>query len=370
MSLQVKDVIAYMERLAPRSLAESWDNVGMMCGHPNDVVKGVWLALTPTMDVLKRAHAHGANIVITHHPLIFKAMKSLREDDSPAKELAYLIRHNMTLYSAHTNLDIAPGGVNDVLAQQLDLQNTHVLSVTNDLEQFNMSVYVPESHLVDVQEAVFSAGAGSQGAYSRCSWFVKGTGGFQPRKNANPYLGIAEMDERVEEIRLSFMVDTRNLENVVRALKSAHPYEEPVVDIVKNEVGGTSLGLGRIGDLPSVMPLEEVLQFIKHRLQTGALRYSGDLSKPIHKVAVLGGSGSGFIDAAKQKGADCYITGDLTYHHFQRGSELDLALIDAGHFSTEHPVLYALQQELQNTFNHGASFTVDEDEVNLFLKFN
>lgn len=369
MSIQVKDIIACLEQIAPQSLAESWDNIGLMCGHPDDVVTGVWLALTPTIDVLKRAHDHGANMIITHHPLIFKAMKSLREDDSPAKELTYLIRHNMILYSAHTNLDIAEGGVNDAFTKRLDLQNTEILCVTNGSDMFNLSVYVPKSHLVDIQKAMFSVGAHGQVANSCCG-FVIDTSGFQAGKDVNPYSDDAQNGISTDDICLTFKVDAKDLEQVLHVLKSVHPYEKPIIDIIKSEIGGSSFGLGRIGDLPSPMSLGDVLQFTKHRLKTSALRYCGDVSKTIRKIAVMGGSGSGYIDLAKQRGADCYITGDLTYHHFQRGSEIDLALIDAGHFSTEKPVLYAIQQVLQNIFFHDIFFTVDESEADLIFYSN
>lgn len=370
MSIRVKDVIPIIEELAPRHLAESWDNVGLMCGHPEDSVSTVWLALTPTMDVLERAQAHGASLVVTHHPLIFKGIKSLREDDSPAKELSFLIRNKMALYCAHTNLDIAPGGVNDVLAERLGLSQTTVLSTTSTLQQYSISVYVPTSHLVALQDAVFSAGAGVQGAYSRCSWHVNGIGGFCPGDAANPFIGRASEYEQVQEARLTFVADARVLHRVLKAIKDVHPYEEPVMDVFKNEINGFDLGLGRIGNLPKEMPLESLLTHVGTALKNDHLRYTGDLKKTMRKVAVLGGSGSGFIDEAKSKGADCYITGDLTYHHFQRAKEIDLALIDAGHFATEQPVLYGFREILLDAFDKDVPVTVDENEKNLFFKFN
>lgn len=366
MTVLMADVISAMNDMAPQALAESWDNPGLACGHPGQEVHKVWLALTPTMDVLTRARNKGCDAIITHHPLIFKPLASLAETASPARELAYLIRGQMALFSAHTNLDICQGGVNDVLAEHLGLTDLKPLTVERVEGFYKLRVFVPETHLEVVKKALFAAGAGAQGDYDRCAWQVLGEGQFRPREQAQPFLGRAGHVSSVAEHCLEVLVSEPHLADVCAALKKAHPYEEVAYDIFREEKQGKALGLGRIGQLPSAVSLETFSVQVAKNLKA-AVRTSPDRERLIQRVAVCGGAASGYLAQAKAAGADCYVTGDLSYHDFQKAMELDIALIDGTHFATERPVLSAVRDHLQNCFGDQVDIMIDAQEKDQFM---
>ncbi|MFP5526903.1 Nif3-like dinuclear metal center hexameric protein [Peptococcus simiae] len=366
MAIQMHDIIQAMEALAPSRLAESWDNPGLACGRPGQAVTAVFLALTPTMDVLQRAKEAGCEAVITHHPLIFKPVKSLAETASPARELAFLVRHDMALFSAHTNLDICEGGVNDVLADLFNLEDREPLSVTERQAYYKLRVFVPESHLDSLKEALLAAGAGNQGDYDQCAWQVTGQGQFRPKERANPYLGEAGQVETVPEVVLELLLSSPALPAVLAAMHQAHPYEEVAYDLFRQEGRSEARGLGRIGRLPEPLALKDFKAIVSDRLKT-PIQSSTDDDRLITTLALCGGSASGYIAEAKSKGADCYITGDLGYHDFQQAREADIALIDATHFASERPVLGAVKDHLDHIFAHRLNVVIDAGEKNMFM---
>lgn len=365
MAIQMCDIMAAMEKLAPSRLAESWDNPGLACGSPDREVTSVFLALTPTMDVLQRAQAAGCEAVITHHPLLFKPIKSLAETASPARELAFLVRHDMALFSAHTNLDTCEGGVNDVLADLLGLKDRSPLAVTEKQGYYKLRIFVPESHLAALKEALFAAGAGSQGAYDQCAWQVTGQGQFRPKETATPYLGEVGQVEAVAEVVLEVLVSSPALSAVLAAMTEAHPYEEVAYDLIRLEGRSDDLGLGRIGRLPEPVSFKVFKEKVGDLLQT-SIRATRDDDRLIKTVALCGGSASGYIATAKAQGADCYITGDLGYHDFQAAQEADIALIDATHFASERPVLAAVKDHLIHHFANQLKVEIDVEEKNTF----
>lgn len=358
--MKCSNIMQVMEGWAPQRYAESWDHVGLQVGDPEQSVKKIFLALTPTGDVIDRAVMAKADLLITHHPLIFKALNHMRLTDSPMREVASLIRHRMGLFVAHTNLDAAVGGVNDILANYLSLESCRPLEALSE-RCYKLVTFVPETHLESLKDSLFTAGAGKQGAYEHCFWQTNGLGGFYPMIGADPYIGVVGQDQNVSEIKLEMLVDEIKLSSVLAALQQHHPYEAPAFDVFKEEHTSASVGIGRIGQLATAQSVEAVLAKLAERLKISRIPYSGDSQQLIQRVAVVGGSGSSYMEQAKAQGADLFITGDLTYHHYQRANELGLALADITHFAGERPVLYAVREKLLAIYSE-LDIVVDQEE--------
>lgn len=348
--VKVKDVVECMDVLAPQHLKESWDNVGLQMGHPDDNVAVVLVALTPTQDVIEEAVAEKADMLITHHPLIFKGPLTLRQDD-PLGALVYeLNKANMAFFCAHTNLDVAEHGVNDALGQKLGLENMRFLVETSSAPYYKLATYVPLAHFEEVQRSLFAAGAGRQGDYECCGWSCQGTGSFLPKEGSKPYLGQVGEVFLAEEQKLEVLVKAEDLSKVVEALLTSHPYEEVAYDLFKEEHLKTSYGIGRIGELAEPTSLANCLARWQENLDVERLNYTGDLGRMVKKVAFCGGSATSYLSEASAQQADVYLTGDVRYHDAQRAQEMGIALVDAGHYGTEKHALTYLQGYLQENF--------------------
>lgn len=344
--MKVADVISIMDAFAPPKLAESWDNPGLTIGDPEAEVHKILLALTPTLEVFQAAQAQGADMVVTHHPFIFKGLKTLRTDTAAGRAASFCIRHGIAVFCAHTNLDITRGGVNDVLADRLGLVNVRDFVVTETAPSVKLVTFVPPDYAESVKKALFAAGAGCQGNYADCSWQTEGQGQFRPNGSAHPYLGEADQLERTSETRLEVLVEDDKLSAVLAALRAAHPYEEPAFDLLHNHGFVRRQSLGRVGDLPQAQPLGQWLQEVKEHLNLPYVRYTGSASRMIRTVACCGGSAAEYLNDAARCGADCYVTGDTKYHNAQAALELDVALVDVGHFGGERPVLEKIRDLL------------------------
>lgn len=327
-----KDVFSLLEQWAPKSFAYDWDPVGLQIGSHNRQVSKVMVTLDVDMRVIEEAIDKGVNVIIAHHPLLFNPLKSIDTDSSIGKVVAALIRHHITVYAAHTNLDIAEGGVNDIIAEKLGLEDTEVLLPTVKEELFKIVVFVPKEFSYNVQQAIGEAGAGCIGNYRDCSFKVEGEGTFKPLDTSDPFMGEKNELTHVKEVRIETIVEKRNLNNVIKALKTAHPYEEVAYDIYPTENEGKQYGLGRIGKWFGDNEATAVIDKVKESFNLTHVRFVGDLNKRIRNIAVVGGSGEKFIAAAKSKGADLYITGDITYHAAQGAEQMGLCVIDAGHY--------------------------------------
>lgn len=362
--MQVKDVVRAMEALAPIRLKEDWDNVGLQIGAPEDRVQHVLLALTPSEKVVEEAVARGCDMIVTHHPFIFKGVKTLRTDTVVGRMSRTCMKHDIALYCAHTNLDIAQGGVNDVLAARLGLVNVRGLKRTAETPRYKVIVFVPMSHVDVVKSAMFKAGAGMQGNYESCAWSVVGNGQFAAKTGANPYLGEIGSVETVEEARLEVLVDRTCLHAVIGAMLQAHPYEEVAYDVFPNEGSVTRAYLGRVGELPSPMRLSDWLLQVKEALAVPSVSVAGDIEQMVQTVALCGGSACELLDDAKFAGADVYVTGDMKYHDAQRAVEMAMPMVDVSHYGGEHPVLEALQSYLLETVGEGICVDLSEKEEN------
>jgi len=365
MSVRCQTVTSLIEKFAPKNLAEDWDSIGLQVGNPAQEITGVLVTLDVNHDVLSEALLLGANLIVSHHPVIFKPLKNLRLDLPQGQMMAELIKNDIAVYCAHTNLDSAREGVNQVLAELLELQDIQVLNADKSEKLFKIVVFIPESHTNAVREAMTKAGAGWIGNYSDCTFSVQGMGTFKASEGCNPFLGEIGVLEKAAEVRLETIVRENHLNKVIRSMIQAHPYEEVAYDIYQLANAGTGYGLGRIGRLPQKVKLAQFMEKVKKALCVNALRFGGDTEADVEKVALCGGSGSKFIHKASFAGADVFLTGDVKYHEAQQALELGLNFVDAGHFATEIPVVGKLAQWLRDALiQDGLSLPVHISRTN------
>lgn len=347
MSVKCQAVIEVMDKLAPRYLAEDWDNVGLLAGSPAQEINGIMVCLDVTEQVVDTAIANGVNMIIAHHPLIFKPLTHLRTDSAPGKLLTKVIKADLAVLCAHTNLDIANGGVNDVLARKLQLENIGPLTNSYREQLVKLVVFVPTEQVGQVQAAITQAGAGHIGNYSHCTFRTEGVGTFLPASGTNPFIGETGKLAQVPEFRLETILPAKISNRVIKAMLKSHPYEEVAYDLYPLNNSGREFGLGRIGHLAEKVCLADFARAVRQSLGLSQIRLSGDLKQLIHKVAVCGGSGAGLIKRAAFMGADALVTGDLKYHEAQDALALGIAVIDAGHYATEAPVVEAVIEYLR-----------------------
>ncbi|WP_110926891.1 Nif3-like dinuclear metal center hexameric protein [Bacillus massiliglaciei] len=325
-------IIGLFEQFSPKKYAAmEGDPIGLQIGQLSKPVTKVLTALDVTEEVAEEAIANGAELIIAHHPLIFRPLKKLDLSTAAGRIIEKLIKHDIAVYAAHTNLDVAKGGVNDLLAEALGLKHAEVLVPTFEIGLKKLAVYVPKESEAKVRAALGSAGAGAIGNYSHCSFSAEGTGRFMPEEGTNPYIGTKGEMESVNEIRIETVYPEDIEKQILTAMIKAHPYEEVAYDIYKLENQGEVLGLGRIGDLPEAMTLGEFAEYVKKALDVPAVRFVGDSSAKVKKVAVLGGDGNKYFKAAKFQGADVYVTGDMYYHVAHDAMQIGLNIVDPGH---------------------------------------
>lgn len=330
--LTTGDVFSILEQWAPKSLAYDWDPVGLQVGSYSEPVKKIMVTLDVDDRVIDEAIEQGVNLIIAHHPLLFNPLKSINVESTKGKIVQTLIRNNITVYASHTNLDIADGGVNDIISEKLGLVNTGVLIETGEIKMHKVVVFVPKDHTATLERVIGEAGGGLIGNYRDSNFKVEGEGTFRPIEGANPFIGEKNTLTNVQETRIETIVAENELDYVIQEIKRVHPYEEVAYDIYPTNNKGSIYGLGRIGKWTNEKTVSAVIQKIKETLNMTHVRFVGDENKLIQKVAIVGGSGEKFIAAAKEQGADLYITGDVTYHAAQDAEQLDLAVIDAGHY--------------------------------------
>lgn len=350
----IEDIARFLETWAPKGAAQSYDNVGLQVGDKNKSVSCALIALDLSPDVLDEAIAVKADLILTHHPVIFRPIRAVTANTLNGRLVLRLAESGIALYCVHTNLDVAHDGVSFTLAARLGLVGNQFLDkLTESL--FKLVTFVPENHFHAVREAIAMAGAGHIGEYEACAFASEGTGYFRPGTAAHPFIGSAGGAlESVPEIKIETEVTRWNLNRVICALKSAHPYEEVAFDIYPVHQTNSRFGMGAIGRLDPPEPLFNFLERVSDRLQAHRIRYVGISNKSIERVAVCGGSGSDLIHRALQEGADAYVTGDITYHKYfdvlNPEGVPDMALIDAGHYETERYAEDLLLSRLQQRF--------------------
>ena len=336
MSVKISSLLRLLEEFAPRQYAMDWDNVGLQMGGIEDTVSRILVCLDVTEEVIEEAINDKIDFIISHHPIIFKPIKNILKDNPQGSLIHKAIKNNISIYCGHTNVDIAPGGLNDYLARKLGLQATSILDVTQAEKLFKLVVFVPEEYQEDVAVAIASEGAGHIGNYSNCSFRSLGTGTFMAMEGTNPFIGEKGQLEKVQEVRLETIVSEKRLKKVIEKMLTSHPYEEVAYDLYPLSLEGSKVGIGRIGTLQEGQRLSSLIETIKKVLKLDNVRVVGDINSSIRKLCIVNGSGAEYIKAAINNGCDCLITGDVKYHEAQMALELGLKVIDAGHFETEN----------------------------------
>ena len=329
----LREIIAYLEGLAPRSLQESYDNSGLQVGDPGMEVGGILVALDVSEGVLLEAEKLGFNLVISHHPVIFGGLKSVTGRSGPERIVKMAIQKEIAIYSGHTNFDAIQGGVNTALADRLGLVDQQILDPLSGTLR-KVVVFVPHAQLEKVRRAMFEAGAGHIGDYDSCSFNLEGTGTFRGGEESNPFAGRAGVFHQEPETRLETIVPLSGLGRVIGAMTAAHPYEEVAYDVYPLENSDPLRGSGMIGRLEYPMEEEVFMGFLKDRTRASVIRHSALRGKPVEKVALCGGAGAFLLGKARSAGADVFVTGDMKYHQFFE-AEGELVIMDIGHFESE-----------------------------------
>jgi dinuclear metal center YbgI/SA1388 family protein len=358
MTVRLAGVIDVLDEAYPPGLAQPWDSVGLVCGDPDDVLSSVTIAVDATAAVVDQVPDGG--LLLAHHPLLLRGVDTVAASTAKGALVHRLIRSGRSLFTAHTNADSASPGVSDALAQALGLTVEAVLEPSPTAADFDKWViFVPAENAEAVRAAVFAAGAGRIGDYSRCSWSVTGTGQFLPGEGDSPAIGSVGAVERVVEDRVEVIAPARARREVLSAMRAAHPYEEPAFDIFALAPPPADVGLGRIGSLSQPESLSAFVCRVRSGLPhtSWGVRAAGDPDMTVSRVAVCGGAGDSLLDTAAAAGVQAYVTADLRHHpadEHLRAS--DVALIDVAHWASEYPWCEQAADVLRSAF--GAALSV------------
>lgn len=365
--VQTKDIINVLETIAPLRLQEAYDNSGWVVGDPEQICTGVLTALDLTPAIIEEAIDNKINLIIVHHPPIFKGLKQLMPSNPVARMLAQAIKADLCIYAIHTNLDNVIWGVNGEIASRIGLQKVKVLSPMADTHQ-KLVTFVPVEHAAKVRQSLFEAGAGSIGNYDECSFNNIGTGTFKANEKANPYVGAIHKQHHEKEERIEVIFPTHLQTSLIAVLKDAHPYETVAYDIYPLENRFDEIGGGAIGYLPQPIEEKAFLELLKKTFSTSIIKHTAFSGKPIEKVALCGGSGKSLIINALRQKADAYITADLGYHDFFE-PDGRLLLADIGHFESEQYTSDLLERAIKEKFPTFAVLKTgrNTNPVNYFL---
>jgi dinuclear metal center YbgI/SA1388 family protein len=349
----VADLARVLERAAPLAYQESYDNAGLQCGDPQAEITGVLIALDCTPDVVREALRRGCNVVVAHHPVVFKPLKRLTGANEVEQTLILAIKHDVAIYAAHTNLDNVRHGVNRKLADKLGLTNLRILDPKPGTLG-KLVTYVPPAHTEPVLQALYAAGAGQVGNYSACSFRSDGVGTFTPGVGTNPFLGAVGQPETTAEQRVEVLLPLHLQGPVLRALRQAHPYEEVAYELLRLENTDQDVGAGMVGEVGEPLSPAEFRRRLREALLVPVVKHT-EFDQPIKTVALCGGAGSFLIGRARAAGAQAFVTGDLKYHEYF-GAEGQLMLCDVGHFESEQFTGELFQNLLGANF--GSTFAV------------
>lgn len=346
--MKIKHLIAPLEHWAPRSLQEDYDNSGLQVGDPEADVSSVMVCLDCTEAVVEEAAAKGCGLIISHHPVIFKGLKSLVARTYVERTVLAALKHGIALYAIHTNLDNVIDGVNGEIAARLGLKALQVLDPKPG-QLSKLVVFVPNSHAEQVREAAFAAGAGHVGAYDECSFNTIGTGTFRGGEGTNPYVGERGQRHSEAETRIEAIIPVHRASAILKAVNEAHPYEEVAYDIypLTNEHQG--IGSGLVGEWPTALAEADFLDKLKQIFGLQAVRHTRLTGRAIQRVALCGGSGAFLLGRAKAAGADAFVTGDVKYHQFF-DADGKLLLADIGHYGSEQFTMHLVQRRLGEHF--------------------
>lgn len=358
MQARVEDICRILETHYPLKIAEKWDNVGLQLGSYQNPVRKIMVSLDLDQEVLTQALDQQVDLIITHHPLFFNPIKSIQYDTPQGKIISQMIKNNISLYSAHTNLDSASQGLNQYLAEKLGLLDIQLLTRNYSESLYKLVVYVPLQDEAVVRAAISEAGAGYLGNYSHCTFRSPGMGTFLPQPGSSPYIGEPGILEEVEEVRLETIVPQNILAVVLKQMLAAHPYEEPAYDLYPLHNQGKAYSPGRIGQLGAAISLQEFCSHVKTILELDNLRVVGNWDDKVQKIAVVSGAGTSFMATAQAADCDVLLTGDLKYHEARDAEALGLLIVDAGHQGTEQ-IMAGLVTDLLRDSSRQAGYDLD-----------
>jgi dinuclear metal center YbgI/SA1388 family protein len=343
----VAGIIQFLNQFAPLQLAADWDNVGLLTGDPDAQVDRVMTCLTVTPESVSEAVEAGAHLIVTHHPILFRGVKRLTTATPEGRMVLDLVRAGVAVYSPHTAFDNTRDGINEALAKRLQLQDVVPLRDRTGPRQCKVVVFVPDSDLARVSDAMFAAGAGHIGQYSQCSFRLPGTGTFFGSEAAHPSVGQKGRREEVSEWRLEALCPESALEEVIGAIRRAHSYEEPAYDVYPLRPAPSSTGEGRIGRLSRPTPLGDLARTTTAQLQAARVSIVGDPSRLIERVAIVCGAGGELLKDALRARVDAFLTGELRFHDCLTAQSEGLALVLPGHYATERFGVEQLAERLQ-----------------------
>jgi len=357
--MKLHELTTYLESIAPLAYQEDYDNSGLIVGNGNQEITQGLISLDCTEAVVDEAIRTGSQVIISHHPIVFKGLKKFNGKTYVERVVEKAIRHNIALYAIHTNLDSVMDGVNARICQVLGLTNPRILSAKNGILK-KLVTYVPLSHAATVRDALFKAGAGQIGDYSECSFNAEGTGTFKAGQDTNPYVGQPGQQHHEAETRIETIYPAHLESKILMALFLNHPYEEVAYDLYNLSNQHQQVGAGMIGELEHAISEHEFLGSLKSNLKAAVIRHTQLKGKPVKKVAVCGGSGGFLLKQAIAAGADVFVTADYKYHEFF-DAEDKIVIADVGHFESEQFTQHLLYEIIQKKFSN---FAVRLTEIN------
>ena len=357
--MKIIEITSYLESLAPLAYQEDYDNAGLIVGDPTAEVNQALISLDCTEAVIDEAVANNFQLIISHHPIVFKGLKKFNGKTYVERVIEKAIKNSIAIYAIHTNLDNIFAGVNRKIAEKLGLQNCRILSPKNNLLK-KLITFVPVAQAEQVRAALFNAGAGHIGNYNEVSFNTNGTGTFKARESANPFVGEIGSRHQENEICVEVIYPQVMENKLIAALVMAHPYEEVAYDLYPLTNSYPEVGAGLIGELASPQEEPNFLHFVKTQMQAEVVRHTVFTGKKVVKVAVCGGSGSFLLKDAIRAGADVFVTADFKYHEFF-DAEGKLVIADIGHFETEQFTQELLAEIISKKF---ANFAVRLTKIN------
>ncbi len=346
--MRIKEIINFLETVAPPSLQEDYDNAGMLTSNSSMDCSGVLVSLDCTEAVVQEAIDKKCNLIVAHHPIIFKGLKKINGTNYVERTIIKAIKNDVAIYAIHTNLDNVLHGVNGKIAEMLGLQNMRILSPKKHLLK-KLVVFSPPTYAQKLTDALFAAGAGNIGNYSECSFSTVGNGTFTALENSNPQTGQIGIRETLPETKIEVIYPEWLEQNIMTAMKGNHPYEEVAHDIYTLDNAYQNIGSGIIADLVIPMVEQDILKKIAAVFKLKVIKHTELLEKKCKKIAICGGAGSFLINSAKAAGADIYITADVKYHEFF-DADGKILIADIGHFESEQFTIDLLFDLLSNKF--------------------
>lgn len=365
--MNVGELVDFLNTYYPLSTQEHYDNSGLIVGDTQHDVQHVLVCLTPTEAIVREAIQSNANVILSHHPILLKGLRKLIDRTEEERIVKLCLLHNLSLISFHTPADKSFSGLNTFISQKIGLKNIQILVPEKGVLR-KLVTFCPFSHVNQVREALFGAGAGVIGNYDSCSYNVEGYGTFRATDQANPFVGQKGILHQEPEVRIEVIFPATIQQKLINALLTAHPYEEVAYDIYPLENTHARMGYGAYGILDEPLTLETFINLIKKTFNVAAVRVSNNVEKfkEIQKVAVCGGSGVSFLSEATSIRADAYVTGDVKYHDFVHASQLPILLIDIGHFHSEIFFVEMMHDLLTKNFNNFA-VSISKQEKNAYI---